>query len=136
MERQGRTLMELAVEARRRAYAPYSDFKVGAAVLTKDGRTFLGCNIENAAHSPANCAERTAIFKAVSEGALEFTALAVVADTVDPVTPCGVCRQVMAEFFQPETKVYLGNLQGAMEITTLEELLPGAFTSRDLDKER
>lgn len=133
---EGRELMELAMQARKRAYTPYSNFKVGAAVLTKDGRIFSGCNIENAAYSPANCAERTAIFKAVSEGALEFAALAVVADTVKPVTPCGVCRQVMAEFFDPATPVYLGNLRGAIRKTTLVELLPGAFTSRDLDRER
>ncbi len=132
----GRELMEFAVKARKRAYTPYSKFKVGAALLTKDGRVFLGCNIENAAYSPTNCAERTAIFKAVSEGAFEFAALAVVADTEQPVTPCGVCRQVMAEFFEPETRVFLGNLQGSIHETTLAELLPGAFTSRDMEQER
>ncbi|MDI9442038.1 MAG: cytidine deaminase [Firmicutes bacterium] len=130
---QGRQLMALAIQARERAYTPYSGFKVGAALLAKDGRTFLGCNIENAAYGPSNCAERTAIFKAVSEGVLDFTALAVVADTVQPVTPCGVCRQVMAEFFAPETPVYLGNLRGEIRKTTLGELLPGAFTRRDMN---
>ncbi|HHY10282.1 MAG TPA: cytidine deaminase [Firmicutes bacterium] len=132
----GSELMELAVQARRRAYTPYSNFKVGAALLARDGRVFLGCNIENAAYSPTNCAERTAIFKAVSEGVLEFAALAVVADSARPVTPCGVCRQVMVEFCQPEMPVYLGNLQGAVKKTTVAELLPGAFTSRDLEQER
>lgn len=130
----GQELMRLAIDAREQAYVPYSNFKVGAAVLAKDGRVFTGCNIENAAYGPTNCAERTAIFKAVSEGVREFAALAVVADTVGPVTPCGVCRQVMAEFFSSETPVYLGNLQGELVPTTLGELLPGAFTGRELDR--
>lgn len=131
----GRALLELAKQARQNAYAPYSKFKVGAAVLTEDGRTFTGCNIENAAYSAANCAERTAIFKALSEGAAQFAALAVVADTLKPVTPCGVCRQVMAEFFTPATTVILGNLHGDLLETTLEQLLPGAFTAGDLGRE-
>lgn len=105
-------LMECAIEARKQAYVPYSNYKVGAAVLDQSGRVFTGCNIENAAYSPTNCAERTAIFKAISEGSLRFAALAIVADSPRAVTPCGVCRQVMAEFFQPDTPVYLGNLQG------------------------
>lgn len=128
-------LMQLAIEAREQAYVPYSNFKVGSAVLAKDGRVFTGCNIENAAYGPTNCAERTAIFKAVSEGVRDFVALAVVADTTAPVTPCGVCRQVMAEFFTPETPIYLGNLQGEIIPTTLGELLPGAFTSKELERE-
>lgn len=131
----GQELMELAIEAREQAYVPYSNFKVGSAVLAKDGRVFTGCNIENAAYGPTNCAERTAIFKAVSEGVRDFVALAVVADTSAPVTPCGVCRQVMAEFFTSETPIYLGNLQGEIIPTTLGELLPGAFTSKELEQE-
>ena len=131
----GQELMELAIEAREQAYVPYSNFKVGSAVLAKDGRVFTGCNIENAAYGPTNCAERTAIFKAVSEGVRDFVALAVVADTTAPVTPCGVCRQVMAEFFTSETPIYLGNLQGDFIPTTLGELLPGAFTSKELERE-
>lgn len=131
----GQELMELAIEAREQAYVPYSNFKVGSAVLAKDGRVFTGCNIENAAYGPTNCAERTAIFKAVSEGVRDFVALAVVADTSAPVTPCGVCRQVMAEFFTSETPIYLGNLQGDFIPTTLGELLPGAFTSKELERE-
>ena len=125
-------LMELAIKARERAYVPYSHFKVGAALLDAKGQVFLGCNIENAAFSPTNCAERTAIFKAVSEGVREFTALAVAADTQEPVTPCGVCRQVMAEFFDPQMPIYLGNLQGEIVKTTLQELLPASFTARAL----
>lgn len=131
----GRELMDLAIEAREQAYVPYSKFKVGAAVLSQDGRVFTGCNIENAAYSPTNCAERTAIFKAVSEGVRSFRALAVVADTEGPVTPCGVCRQVMTEFFAPESPVYLGNIQGELVETTLEAILPGAFTSKEFQQE-
>lgn len=125
-----RELMELAVQARERAYVPYSQFKVGAALLDSAGQVYLGCNIENAAFSPTNCAERTAIFKAVSEGVTEFTALAVVADTAEPVTPCGVCRQVMAEFFDPQMPIILGNLKGDLVKTTLQELLPASFTAK------
>jgi len=123
--------MELAVQARERAYVPYSQFKVGAALLDSAGQVYLGCNIENAAFSPTNCAERTAIFKAVSEGVTEFTALAVVADTAEPVTPCGVCRQVMAEFFDPQMPIILGNLKGDLVKTTLQELLPASFTAKE-----
>lgn len=127
----GKELMEWAIKAREQAYVPYSKFKVGAALLDADGKIFTGCNIENAAYGPTNCAERTAIFKAVSEGSREFSALAVVADSPGPVTPCGVCRQVMAEFFEPQTPVFLGNLKGDMVETTFRELLPGAFTAKD-----
>ncbi len=128
----GKELLNLARQAREQAYVPYSKYKVGAALLDSDGRVFTGCNIENAAYSPSNCAERTAIFKAISEGSRVFTALAVVADSPEPVTPCGVCRQVMAEFFDPATPVFLGNIKGEMVETTFEELLPGAFTSKSL----
>lgn len=127
----GKELMEQALKAREYAYVPYSSFKVGAALLAASGEVYLGCNIENAAFTPTNCAERTAVFKAVSEGVTEFTALAVVADTEQPVTPCGVCRQVLVEFCQPQMPVYLGNLQGKIRETTLAELLPGAFTSKE-----
>lgn len=127
-----RDLMELAVKAREKAYVPYSNFKVGAALLDAQGNVFLGCNIENAAYGPTNCAERTAIFKAISEGIKEFSALAVVADTEGPVTPCGVCRQVMAEFFDPQMPIYLGNLRGDLVKTSLAELLPASFTSKEL----
>jgi len=92
----GKELMEIAIKARERAYVPYSNYKVGAALLDREGRVFSGCNIENAAYGPTNCAERTAIFKAVSEGSTQFSAIAVVADSSEAVTPCGVCRQVMA----------------------------------------
>ncbi|HEY9577081.1 MAG TPA: cytidine deaminase [Pseudobacillus sp.] len=125
-------LIKEAKIARERAYVPYSKFKVGAALLTKDGEVFHGCNIENAAYSMCNCAERTALFKAWSEGAKEFAALAVIADTERPVPPCGACRQVISELCTPEMKVILTNLQGDIEETTVRELLPGAFSPEDL----
>ncbi len=126
-------LMKQAIEARGNAYVPYSKFPVGAALLTAAGNVYLGCNIENAGYSLANCAERTAMFKAVSEGEKEFVALAVSADTPGPVSPCGACRQVLAEFCAPDMPVYLTNLKGDVQETTISELLPGAFTTEDLN---
>lgn len=126
-----RELIEAARKARDLAYAPYSRFAVGAALLTADGRVYTGCNIENASYGLACCAERTAILKAVSEGALRFAAIAVIADAADPVSPCGACRQVMAEF-APSMRVVLANLKGEVAVTSVQELLPGAFTPKDL----
>lgn len=123
-------LIEVAKKYRENAYAPYSKFKVGAAVLTDGGKIFGGCNIENASYSVANCAERTAIFKAVSEGEKIFSAIAIVADTEEPCSPCGVCRQVMSEFKIP--KIIMANLKGDVKIVTLEEILPYAFSDKDL----
>ncbi|GEL07268.1 cytidine deaminase [Salisediminibacterium halotolerans] len=126
-------LMKQAGVARERAYVPYSKFAVGAALLAEDGTVYHGCNIENAAYSMCNCAERTAIFKAVSDGVRAFKALAVTADTEGPVSPCGACRQVMSELLQPETKIYLTNTHGTESAeTTIDELLPGAFSPEDL----
>ncbi|MFS0822661.1 cytidine deaminase [Bacillus sp. 1P02SD] len=125
-------LINEAKKARELAYVPYSKFKVGAALLTEDGKVYHGCNIENAAYSVTNCAERTALFKAVSEGDKKFAAIAVVADTERPVPPCGACRQVISELCQPDTKVYLSNLKGDIQEITINELLPGAFTPEDL----
>ncbi|MEG0471917.1 MAG: cytidine deaminase [Solibacillus sp.] len=119
--------------ARENAYVPYSKFKVGAALLTEDGTVYHGCNIENASYSMTNCAERTAFFKAVSEGVTKFTAIAIVADTPGPVSPCGACRQVMAEFCSQTMPVYLTNLNGDVQQTTVGDLLPGAFTSEDME---
>ncbi|MCQ6266265.1 cytidine deaminase [Fictibacillus sp. WQ 8-8] len=127
-------LIEEAVSARDYAYVPYSNFKVGAALLTKDGKVYRGSNIENAAYSVTNCAERTALFKAVSEGDKEFAAIAVVADTDRPVPPCGACRQVISELCPPGMRVYLTNLKGNIMETTVEELLPGAFSPGDLNE--
>lgn len=130
MEKQA--LIAKAIEARQAAYVPYSRFPVGAALLTEDGEVVLGCNIENAAFSLCNCAERTALFKAYSEGKRAYRALAVAADTPGPVSPCGACRQVMAELCPPQLPVYLANLNGDVMETTVSALLPGAFTKEDL----
>lgn len=124
-------LIEAARQAREKAYAPYSRFKVGAAVLTSDGKIYTGCNIENASYGMSNCAERTAIFKAVSEGETKLEALAVIGDTNTPISPCGACRQVIAEFGIQQ--VAMANLKGAVKIVTLEELLPFSFAKADLD---
>ncbi|MFB0634852.1 cytidine deaminase [Bacillus rugosus] len=129
-------LITEAIKARDMAYAPYSKFQVGAALLTKDGKVYRGCNIENAAYSMCNCAERTALFKAVSEGDTEFQMLAVAADTPGPVSPCGACRQVISELCTKDVIVVLTNLQGQIKEMTVEELLPGAFSSEDLHDER
>ena len=127
-------LARQALEARGRAYVPYSGFAVGAALLTKEGVIFQGCNIENVAFTPTNCAERTAIFKAVSEGYREFEAIAVAGGTQgkepkDFCPPCGVCRQVMVEFCSPEFPVYLVKSQQEVKCCELKELLPAAFES-------
>lgn len=131
-------LIELAYEARERAYTPYSGFQVGAALLTKSGKVYQGCNIENASYTPTNCAERTAFFKAVSEGEREFAAIAIVggqAGTRDGklCAPCGVCRQVMMEFCDPkEFRILLENGKGGILNLTLEELLPFGFGPENL----
>jgi len=119
--------------ARENAYVPYSKFKVGAALLTKDGEVIHGCNVENASYGLTNCAERTAFFKAISENKRDFAALAIVADTDGPCSPCGACRQVIAEFCAKDMPVYLTNLKGDVLETTVEKLLPGAFTPEDLN---
>jgi len=136
-EQQALELLQAAKEARTHAYIPYSRFGVGAALLDAGGSVHHGCNIENAAYGPTNCAERTALFRAVADGHAprSFQAIAVAADTDDPVTPCGVCRQVMAELCAPDMPVVLGNLHGAWRITTVAELLPGAFTSERLEED-
>ncbi|WP_313798237.1 cytidine deaminase [Cytobacillus sp.] len=125
-------LIEEAKIAREKAYVPYSKFKVGAAIITEDGKIYHGCNIENAAYSMCNCAERTAIFKAYSEGDKKFTAMAVVADTDRPCSPCGACRQVIAELCPKDMKVFLTNLKGDIQEISIEGLLPGAFSPEDL----
>lgn len=123
-------LMDCAIKARENAYSPYSHFAVGAALLCEDCTLYEGCNIENASYGLTNCAERTAIFKAVSEGHIKFKALAVVADTEGPCAPCGACRQVMAEFKIP--LIIMGNLMGNIKIVTIEELLPFSFSECDV----
>ncbi len=124
-------LIELAVAAMEKAYAPYSGYTVGAALLCDDGTVYTGCNIENAAFGPTVCAERTAIFKAVSEGKRSFTALAVCGGKDGVITslfpPCGVCRQVMREFCKDSFTVYLAGPDGTYETRTLAQLLPDSF---------
>ncbi|HAQ08857.1 MAG TPA: cytidine deaminase [Bacillus bacterium] len=127
-------LIEKAIEARTKAYVPYSKFQVGAAIITSNDNVYLGCNVENASYGLTNCAERTAIFKAVSEGDTEIKAIAVVGDTEGPISPCGACRQVIAEFATDDTKVYLANLNGVVKETTVNEILPGYFSSKDMEK--
>jgi len=124
------------------SYTPYSNFKVGAALLGKNGKVYRGCNIENAAYTPTNCAERTAFFKAVSEGVKDFEAIAVVGNLegaspgdFEYCAPCGVCRQVMAEFCNPkEFRVILARSEEDYQVYTLEQLLPLSFTEKDLNK--
>lgn len=122
-------LLALARSAREQAYAPYSNFLVGAALLTRDGRRFSGCNVENASYGLCNCAERTALFNAIAAGCRpgDFTAIAVIADTDAPVSPCGACRQVMAELCGDAMPVLLANLHGDSEQTSVGALLPGSF---------
>jgi cytidine deaminase len=119
-------LLAAARRAREAAYAPYSHFPVGAAVLTATGEIFSGCNLENASLGATMCAERVAIFTAVAAGWRRFTALAVIADTPEPVTPCGLCRQVLAEF-SPDCQVLMANLAGQWRLVNLQELFPLAF---------
>ncbi|MDQ6421112.1 cytidine deaminase [Paenibacillus sp. LHD-117] len=131
------TLLQQAEEAMKRAYVPYSGFQVGAALLDGQGHVHSGCNVENAAYGPTNCAERTALFRAIADGrkAGEFQAIAVIGDTDGPISPCGICRQVMVELCAPDMPVIMGNLRGQWTMSTVAELLPGAFTPASLNKE-
>ena len=123
-------LIDRAAVAREKSYSPYSHFGVGAALVCEDGSIYEGCNIENASFGLTNCAERTAIFKAVSEGHTKFKALAVVADTEGPCAPCGACRQVISEFEIP--RIILANLKGNYRVLDLDELLPFRFGADSL----
>ena len=120
-------LIRLAYEGKERSYAPYSGFQVGAALLAENGTVYLGCNIENAAYSATNCAERTAIFKAVSEGVKDFKAIAIVCSGDQPAYPCGICRQVMSEFFNPDTRIIVEE-GGGLKTYTMSEILPDSFS--------
>ncbi|MBE7094918.1 cytidine deaminase [Bacillus cereus] len=115
-----------------KAYIPYSKFPVGAALVTKEGKIYTGCNIENASYGLCNCAERTAIFKAVSEGERDFSYLVITGETDGPISPCGACRQVIAEFCELKMPVLLTNVKGDEKEVTVEQLLPGAFSIEDL----
>ena len=121
-------LINLAVEVSKQAYVPYSHFPIGAALLTKDGEIYTGVNIENASFGLTNCGERTAIFKAVSEGAREFQELIIYGQTEKPISPCGACRQVMAEFFEPDLPVTLVSQNKSTVVMTVKDLLPYSFT--------
>ena len=129
-------LIAEAAAARELAYTPYSNFKVGAALLAKDGRIFRGCNVENASYGLCNCAERTAFFSAIAQGCQpgDFAALAVIGQTDGPVSPCGACRQVILELGGNALPVILANLNGDVFETTAAEQLPHAFGGRDLNK--
>ncbi|GIN89653.1 cytidine deaminase [Siminovitchia terrae] len=127
-------LMKEAVRAKEKAYAPYSNFPVGAALLTKDGTIYHGCNIENAFYGLTNCAERTVIFKALSEGDKAFEMLVVTANTDRPVPPCGACRQVIAEHCSQDMKVILINSKGDVQEFTVGDLLPFAFSAGDMNE--
>lgn len=126
------TLIEKANEMLDYAYVPYSNFPVGAAILSKTGEIFTGCNVENSSYGLSNCAERTAIFKAVSEGSQEFDKMVITGNTDGPISPCGACRQVISEFCAPDMPVILTNVDGNTEETTVGALLPGAFRPGDL----
>ena len=130
-------LIEIAVDMTKMSYSPYSHFRVGAALLAKNGQIYTGCNIENAGYTPSNCAERTAFFKAVSEGVKEFRAIAVVGgphgELKQLTSPCGVCRQVMMEFCDPKTfQIIMATDKENYQVMSLEELLPMGFGPRDL----
>ena len=138
MQAQIKELITAAIEARRKSYSPYSHYQVGAALLTADGQIVTGCNIENAAYGPSNCAERTAFFKAVSEGMREFTAIAIVGspegeELTQYAYPCGVCRQVMREFCEPERfRIIVAKSEEDYRVMTLAALLPESFGPENL----
>lgn len=125
-------LIKKAIESKEFAYVPYSNFKVGAAILTENNKIYTGCNIENASFGATNCAERTAIFKAVSEGKTKIKAIVIIGREDEFTYPCGICRQVIVEFGDENTIVILAKNINEYKVKTLEEILPGAFTKKDL----
>lgn len=127
-------LVNSAVKARELSYSPYSKFKVGAALLCKDGKVFEGANVENSSYPLCMCAERNALYNAMMNGYKkeDFLALAIVADTDEACSPCGACRQVISELFPRDGAIYLANLKGALKETNVDELLPFAFSGEDL----
>jgi len=126
-------LLSLAQKAKENAYVPYSGFRVGAALVTKEGAVFTGCNVENASYGLSNCAERTAVFTAVAAGYRDFTALAVSSDSEIYTFPCGACRQVLVEF-SPDMKIIMGNINGEYKVLSAGDLLPCYFHSDSLEK--
>ena len=131
MKEEFKKLIKEAEKARKKAYTPYSKFQVGAAILCADGKIFTGCNIENASFSLTVCAERVALFKAISEGSAKFKAIAVIGDTDKHCSPCGACRQVISEFGE-DIPLIMANLKGDVKIKKIKELLPEAFGKNDL----
>ncbi|MBP2033044.1 cytidine deaminase [Clostridium algifaecis] len=127
-------LIYKAIKAREEAYAPYSNFKVGASVMTEDGSIYSGCNIENASYGATNCAERTAIFKAVSEGHRKLKAIAIVGSPEEYTYPCGICRQVIVEFSQDNMDIIIAKNKDDYIVKKLDEIMPGAFSKKDLGK--
>ncbi|MGL4571262.1 MAG: cytidine deaminase [Clostridium sp.] len=127
-------LIQKAIKVREKAYCPYSNFKVGAAVLFEDGNIYTGCNIENASYGATNCAERTAIFNGVSNGNRVLKEIALIGDTNSYTYPCGICRQVITEFAEDENiKIYIVKNENDFIEKTLEEIMPGSFTKKDLE---
>lgn len=127
-------LISKAIIVREKAYVPYSNFKVGAALITNDNKIYTGCNIENASYGATNCAERTAIFKAVSEGSIEIKAIAIVGDLENYTFPCGICRQVILEFAAENMEIVLAKNENDYIVKTMDEILPGGFTKNNLLK--
>lgn len=136
MDKEFELLYDYALKGFNNAYVPYSKFKVGASLLLDDGNIIYGCNVENSSYGLSNCAERTTLFKAISEGYKKenFKALLIIADCVNPVSPCGACRQVMSELMDPNTKVYLTNLKKDLKVLTVKELLPYSFSGDFLNE--
>lgn len=134
MKYDAKKLIEAAIEARNNAYAPYSKFKVGAAILLKNGQYIKGCNVENASYGLCNCAERTALFTMICNGynKNDVVAMAIVGDTKKPISPCGACRQVMIELLDENCPIVLGNLNNDVKELVLKELLPYSFDDGDL----
>lgn len=128
-------LLQHAKEAMQHAYVPYSKFKVGAALQTKSGKIYTGCNIENASYGATNCAERTAIFKAVSDSETEIIAIAVVSSNGEFTYPCGICRQVISEFMKEGEMIFENATTGEVQVIPIEQIFPYSFTKKDLDSE-
>ena len=127
MKKEVLDLIDLAISTREKAYTPYSNFKVGAALIDDNGDTYVGCNVENGSYGLTNCAERTAIFSAVAGGMKKISTIAVVADTSGPVSPCGACREVINEFADDNTVIVLTNLKKEYKVMNIDELLPYKF---------
>ncbi len=129
------TLFDLALKVREHAYAPYSSFKVGAALRSASGKIYSGCNVENSAYPEGTCAEAGAIAAMISDGEIEIVEICIVADGTRPISPCGGCRQKLSEFSKPSTKIHLANLDGIIESYTIADLLPYSFSSDYLPNE-